>query len=252
MVYTANAGQLFRIGERSVYLLSSMTTKHRQSERDHVRAFAAAAGLEVQVAQHAWEGQADLQSIGGNRYIATWGVRSVRESLEDVRPLLPPSARLLDVQICDPFFHGDVCLNPIANRAGDVTLLAHAGAFVSTGIEAVRHFAGGSVDVLGVDRDDAVAYACNSLCVAGTLLVPSGVSAGLRGQLVRRGFTVEDLDLPELLGKGGGGPRCLVNELRGLVLQPGAPDYASRRDDLVAEIDKYPEQVAASEPAPHT
>src|SRR5260370_18885807 len=41
MVYTANAGQLFRIGERSLFLLSNMSVVHRQKEREPVAAFAA-------------------------------------------------------------------------------------------------------------------------------------------------------------------------------------------------------------------
>ncbi len=241
MIYTANAGQLFRSGEEWVYLLANMSVPHRQAEREFVRAFATDAGLQTRVAAHSWEGQADLQLVAGNRYIATWGVRTVRAALDDVRPLLPPNGRLLELQIQDPFFHGDTCLNAIANRAGDTVLLAHGGALVGSSLEAIRQFVGGTVEVYPVDRDDALAYACNGLCVNGTLLLPHGVSTGLRGQLVRRGFTIEELDLGELFGKGGGGPRCLVNELRGLVLNQGAPDYASQRDQLVARAERYPE-----------
>ena len=245
-IYTANAGQLFRSGDSSVYLLSNMSVAHRQAERDFVRAFAVEAGLSTRVAAHVWEGQADLQFVGGNRFISTWGVRTVRQALEDVRPLLPSNARLLDLQIQEPFFHGDTCLNPLVNRAGDTVLLAYGGALVGATLEAIRHFVGNSIEVYPVDRDDALAYACNGLSVNGTLLMPSGVSPALRGQLVRRGFAIEDLDLGELFGKGGGGPRCLVNELRGLVLNQGAPDYASQREDLLARVEQYPEHSTAS------
>jgi len=249
LVYTANAGQLFKAGDRSVFLLSSMAVAHRQHERDFVRAFAVEAGLSAQNATQTWEGQADLQTIGGsNRFIATWGVRTVRGALDEIRPLLPANAKLLDLQIRDPFFHGDTCLNPIQNRAGDVLLLAHPGALVGVTVEALRGFVGTHAEVLSVDHDDALAYACNALSVNGMLLIPPGLSTALRGQLARRGFTFEELDLPELFGKGGGGPRCLVNELRGVVLTPSAPDYGSRRDELYALIDRYPERLEP--PAP--
>ncbi len=244
MIYTANAGQLFRVGDEWIYLLSNMSVPHRQAERDFVRAFAADAGLVTRVAQHTWEGQADLQVAGGNRYIATYGVRTVRPATDDVRPLLPPNARLLELQIQDPFFHGDTCLNTITNRAGDEVLLAHGGALVSGTVESIRHFVGGRVEVYPVDREDALAYACNGLCVNGTLLLPAGISTFLRGQLMRRGFVIEELELGELFGKGGGGPRCLVNELRGMVLATGAPDYGSLRDQLLARADQYPESHA--------
>ncbi|MSP60995.1 MAG: hypothetical protein EXR72_11750 [Myxococcales bacterium] len=243
MIYTANAGQLFRSSEQPLYLLSNMSVPHRQGEREFFRAFAAEAGLATAVARSPWEGQAELQLVGGNRFIATWGVRSVRPSLDDIRPLLPSNAKLIDLEIQAPFFHGDTCLDPIANRAGDVVLLAHGAALCRSSVEAIRHFVGNSIEVYPVDRDDALASACNSLCVQGTLIMPTGISPALRGQLVRRGFTIEELALPELFGKGGGGPRCLVNEMRGVVLNPGAPDYASLRDQLVERAMQYPESL---------
>jgi hypothetical protein len=55
-------------------------------------------------------------------------------------------------------------------------------------------------------------------------------------------LTLEELELTELFGKGGGGPRCLVNELRGLVLTANAPDYGSRREELLELVDRYPEE----------
>ncbi len=255
LIYTANAGQLFKPGEQSTFLLSKMAVAHRQAEREYVRAFAAEAGLHTQPADHPWEGQADLQTVGNtNRFIATWGVRSVRASVDEIRPLLPPNAKLLDLQIQEPFFHGDTCLSAISNRAGDTLLLAHAGALVGTSIEALRGFVGNRIDVISVDRDDALAYACNSLAVNGTLLIPPGLSATLRGQIARRGFVFEEIDLPELFGKGGGGPRCLVNELRGVVLTASAPDYASRRQELFDLVERYPERYEPPQapPAPQT
>ena len=75
--------------------------------------------------------------------------------------------------------------------------------------------------MLSIDEADCLGYAANSLCVNGTVLMPTGLSTGLRGNLVKRGFNLEELELGELFGKGGGGPRCLVNELRGFVLTDG-------------------------------
>ena len=243
LVYTANLGQLFGTPDAYTYLLSNMKVPHRQAEAEFTRMFLSEAGLESRTAKHTWEGQADLQLVGGNRYIATWGVRTVRESLDDVRPLLPPGARLLDVEIREPYFHGDTCINPIVAKSGAIVVLVYGGALVNVSLEAVRGFVGSNVDVYPVEQDDALGYACNALAVNGTLLAPVGLSSSLRGHLVRRGFQVEELDLGELFGKGGGGPRCLVNELRGLVVTPSAPDYISLRDELVALANTWPESV---------
>jgi arginine dihydrolase len=245
LVYTANAGALFKNGDQWQFSLSKMSVAHRQAEHDHVRAFLREAGVPVADAQHTWEGQADIATLPGNRFILTWGVRSVKDSLAEVRAKLPMGARSVDVQLRDPYFHGDTCLDAVTNRAGHTTLLAFGGALVNHSLPDLRNFIGNYAEVLAVEEDDALAYACNSLSVNGQLLIPAGLSSGLRGQLVRRGFTCEELALPELFGKGGGGPRCLVNELRGFVLTDDAPSYAARREALHKLAETYPESVPA-------
>ena len=75
----------------------------------------------------------------------------------------------------------------------------------------------------------------------------SEVRSRLRGHLIRRGFTLEEMDFSELFGKGGG-PRCLVNDLRGLVVNPGAPSYANLRESLYAKMERYPELVEPEAP----
>src|SRR4051812_35435406 len=92
MVYTANAGQLFHQPSGWTYLVSHMAVAHRRVENASVKRYVEEAGLAVREAAQVWEGQADLQHVKGNRYIATWGVRSVRESVEEVRALLPPGS----------------------------------------------------------------------------------------------------------------------------------------------------------------
>jgi N-dimethylarginine dimethylaminohydrolase len=243
LVYCANHGALFKDGDRFTFMTSKMSVAHRQTERAHIRAFFEKAGVPIVDASHTWEGQADITTLLGSRYLLTWGVRSVRESLEEVRNRLPRGARSLDIQLKEPWFHGDTCLNALVNRAGDMTLLAHGSALVNRGVPELRTFIDRYGEVISVDEDDALAYACNALCVNGTVLMTRGVSTGLRGQLARRGLPVEELDLPELFGKGGGGPRCLVNELRGFVLTDEAPSYGSEREALYALVDTYPESV---------
>jgi len=244
MIYTANAGQLFHTGDEWLFLVSRMAVAHRQGEAEHVRRFVEQAGVRCRVAGEVWEGQADVQTLGGNRFITTWGVRSSQKSLAEVRALLPAGAHVLEVKTQEPFFHGDTCLNALTNRAGDTVLLAFGGALASESeLPAIRTFVGARAEVIAIERDDALGYACNALCVNGTLLLPRGLSTGLRGQLRRRGFDEVELDLGELFGKGGGGPRCLVNELRGLVVNPGAPDYRSLRDGLSAAAERYPTAI---------
>jgi N-dimethylarginine dimethylaminohydrolase len=244
MVYTANSGAMFKKGDEWRFMLSKMSVAHRDGERPVIKKFLDEAGVPSEEAPHTWEGQADVATFGGSRYLLSWGVRSVKESLEDVRQRLPGGARVLDVQLRDPFFHGDTCLDALVNRGGDCVLLAHGGAMVNRTLPELRSFLGSYAEVLSVDEDDALAYACNSLSVNGTVLMPAGVSTGLRGVLIHRGFSIETLELDELFGKGGGGPRCMVNQLSGFVLTDDAPSYGVQRDKLHLMAESYPESVS--------
>lgn len=225
LVYTANTGHLLTAPRR--FLLSRMSAPHRQEEGRTLRAFFERAGIPVEEATHPWEGQAEITRLPEDRYLLSWGVRSTKESAEEVAQKLPPGSQALDVQLREPFFHGDTCLSFLENRAGEGLLLAYVGALVNRELRDIEAFGEKRFEIYPIHEKDALAYACNSLCVNGTVLAPKGLSEGLLEGLRRRGFAVEELDLEELFGKGGGGPRCLVNELGDLEI----PAFA-RYDDL--------------------
>ncbi len=242
MIYTANAGALF--GAAETFMLSKMSVAHRQTEHEYVRQFMTKLSISSVVdCENTWEGQADICTLSPHQFLLTWGVRSVKESLAEVRARLPREASVLEVQLRDPYFHGDTCLDPLVTPNGRVVLLAHEGALVDRSLGDLRKFAGDRIEVLAVDQADALGYACNALSVNGTILAPTGLSSRLVGQLSAFGFRIEELALTELFGKGGGGPRCLVNELRGFTIPDGARDYAARRDMLHALTASYPETV---------
>ena len=123
MMYTANAGALFKQGDAWTWMLSKMSVAHRQAEQAHIKAFWAEAGVPTVAAEHTWEGQADVATLPGNRFLITWGVRSVRESLDEVRKRLPTGARVLDIKLRDPWFHGDTCMDAMTTRGGDTALV---------------------------------------------------------------------------------------------------------------------------------
>jgi N-dimethylarginine dimethylaminohydrolase len=241
MMYTANAGALF--GSKH-WLVSRMSVAHRTEERGYIRAFVPQLGFSVEEAPYTWEGQADVTTLPGARFLLTWGVRSVRESAAEVKKRLPEGARTLEVKLRDPWFHGDTCLNPLTSRAGKTVLLAHGASMVDHTLDDLREFCGGEAEVLPVSEADALGYACNALCVAGTVLVPQGLSESLLGDLRARDFALDEVALGELFGKGGGGPRCLVNELRGVGDLSSSPArYASQREALRKLAETYPTSV---------
>jgi N-dimethylarginine dimethylaminohydrolase len=205
MIYTANAGQRFDDG----FLVSRMWAPHRTDEAAHIETFVRGLGWPVARAQHVWEGQAEVCTLPGGRFILSWGVRSDRESVDEARAHLPKGAQSLDVKLRDPFFHGDTCLDSMAAPKGHI-LLACEAALVDRSLEDLRAFAKG-VEVVAVSEADARAYACNALAVGTKWLVPRGVSDDLLKRVASFGLEIVELDLSELFGKGGGGPRCLVN-----------------------------------------
>lgn len=240
MVYTANAGAFFPGG----FTTSKMWAEHRVSEPMHVAAFFESLGVPVSHAEHVWEGQADICTLPDDRYILTYGVRSVAESAAEVRGRLPRGARALEVQIRDPYFHGDTCMALLRTPRGPALLLCHE-AVVAPSIDEIVGFAEG-IEVIRVSEADTLAYACNALAVGERWLAPTGLSAELRRTVGARGLEVVELDLSELFGKGGGGPRCMVNELDIMTPfpePPGEARFSTQRPRLVEAIAAYPQSA---------
>lgn len=237
MMYTANAGAYFASG----FAISRMWAEHRLTESDHVSDFMTRLGIPVVRAEHVWEGQADICTLPGERYILTYGVRSVAESASEVRARLPAGARVLEVEIRDPYFHGDTCMASLRTPKGPALLLCHE-ALVAPSADAIAAFAEG-VEVVRVSEADTLAYACNALAIGGHWLAPRGISAELRATIAALGLEVVELELSELFGKGGGGPRCMVNELGVMAAFPEVADgvaYSAQREELVRVVEAYP------------
>lgn len=217
LVYTSNAGQLFAAPRR--FRLAQMSAAHRREERAQLERFFQDLGIAVEHAENPWEGQAEI-CTDGEHYLLSWGVRSAPESVEEVQASLPAGARALGVQLRSPFTHGDTCLCFLRHPDGKRVLLVYPGALLGTSLRELETFLGSAAEVLPISEADALAQACNSLCVNGQVLTQGGVSRTLREALQARGFRVEALDLPELSGKGGGALRSLVNDLGALEIPP--------------------------------
>ena len=234
--YTANAGWLR--GPR-LFRLANVSVAHRRAEQPVLAAALSALGFSTEPARALWEGQADMCHLPG-AVLLTYGVRSVRASVEEVAALLPAGVRWHAARLRDPFFHGDTCMDPLPAPRGPAWL-AFPGAFASHDEwKAAQRFAAEFAEPVEISEEDALAYGCNSLPVGETLLMPAGLTPRLRDAAAAQGYALRELDFTELFGKGGGGPRCLVNELRGLAEVPAALSYATARAALASAIKDYP------------
>jgi len=243
LIYAANHGALFPSEGAPTFLISKMHASHRQGEQAPIRDFFTdGLGLETLTADRVWEGQADITRLSDDRAILTYGVRSEEEACAMVRAQLPEAIDTLELELRDPFFHGDTCLSPLHGRGGRGLLLVHPGAFTDDAPSELARFAP-DVELIEISQIDALAYACNALQVRGTLIAPAGLSMGLLNTLSDRGLHIQELELAELFGKGGGGPRCLVNVLRGLDPDtiPHDLHYPHQREAIAARLEGYPE-----------
>ncbi|HUB06674.1 MAG TPA: hypothetical protein VMB50_06720 [Myxococcales bacterium] len=239
LMYTANAGWLRSGGSDPIFRLANVSVEHRHAERAVLEVALQAAGFRTERAAAIWEGQADMCHLP-DRIILSYGVRSVRESVDEVAAALPPGTPFHAVRLRDPYFHGDTCMDPLPGPRGPLWV-AFPGAFASAReYDAARRFASGAADVAEISEEDALAYACNSLPVGDELLVPGGLSAHFKDLVRSQGYKVRELAMGELFGKGGGGPRCLVNELRGLAEVPASLAYSRVRPSLTARAAAYP------------
>lgn len=245
--YTSNLGALFRQTTDAPFYLAQTGAKHRAGEAAIAAKFFEQAGIRTGSVKSTWEGQSEVQLLPGNRVILSYGPRSSKAAVEELREAVVPGARVMEVQTNDTAPFGDATMATLQARNGDCTLLVWAGGLANRSVAELRTFVGTYADVLPIeDPEDAAKLATQSFAAAGTVFVPAGLSTGLRGHLIRRGFPVEEIDLPELLGKGGGGPRALVNELKGLVLAEEGPTYANYRHELDRLVEKYPETPSAT------
>jgi N-dimethylarginine dimethylaminohydrolase len=208
-----------------------------------VRAALSEFGWEIEACPSVWEGQADMCSLppgtSGAPLILTYGVRSTRASVDEVAAALPSGQSFHAGRLREPFFHGDTCMDPLPAPKGPVWVV-FPGAFASDEeYRAARRFASDSAEVFEISEADALAYACNSLPVGGELLLPTGLSSRFLEAAASFGYRTRELDFGELFGKGGGGPRCLVNHLRGLAAAPPAARYAARRSELKERAASY-------------
>jgi N-dimethylarginine dimethylaminohydrolase len=244
--YTSNHGALFRQSQGAPFYVADTGAKHRKGEIDRVTHFLNEAGVPIERMKAPWGGQSEVHILPGNRVILTHGPRSSKAAVEEARAAVVPGSRVLEVHIREDHPFGDCAMGALTSRNGDVALLVWSGGLADRGVPDIRSFAGTYADVVPIeDPEDAEKLATHSFAVGGHAFVPTGLSTGFRANLVRRGFPIEEIDLPELLGKGGGGPRALVNELRGLVLSDDGPTYANLRDELSRLVETYPEKAVA-------
>lgn len=204
MVFTANAG--LKYGNEIA--LSRFQFEERQGEAAYFAQWFKDAGLLVREVPQgvSFEGEGDaLFSVNGDRLWAGWGFRTALES----HSLLAKwwEVEVSSLKLVDPrFYHLDTCFAPLPH--GEV--LYFPAAFDAKSRQAIETYYSAEQRI-AVCEQDAIHFACNVVCLEGTLVM-NHISSDLRLVLNSQGYKVIELELSEFL-KAGGAAKCLVMTL---------------------------------------
>ena len=207
MVFTANAGLVIPAspaGRDKKVILASFLYPERRPESSYFENWFAKEGYKViKMDQDAYfEGRGEALWLG-NRLVVGYGFRANLAGHRELRKYLGES--LVSVKIVDPrFYHLDTCFLPLDHNAAAY----YPSAFDPKSREKLI---GLIPDLLEVSKEDALAFACNSVVVGRKIVMPAGARE-LPKKLQSLGYEVISLDISEFK-KSGGGVRCLTLDL---------------------------------------
>ncbi len=207
MVYAANFGFPFRLGENDIFIPANFMHNERKRESTLAEAYFEKRHFEIRPLPDdiIWEGQGDLLKAG-DTYIAGWGQRSDRKSIGALAERLEvPERDILDLKLTtDHYYHVDTALAPLDEN----TVVINPKAFNRTGLRKIHRRFDNVIEAN--DQDNAV-LACNLVVVENTIVTGKGISRELKRAYRDRGFSVREVKMDEFR-KGGGSVKCLTLE----------------------------------------
>lgn len=201
LVFTANAGLV--VGR--AFIRSNFRYPQRRREEPCAERYFRKAGFRIirLPSQVHFEGEGDALWMK-DTLVMGFKFRSEAPAHEVLTKAL--QARVLPVELADKrFYHLDTCFCPLDEKQA----LWFPKAFDRYGRKALREAA---ETLISVSEPDALRFACNTIVIGKTLVMPAGVSKALLEALKRRGFKIVTVELSEFL-KAGGSAKCLVLRL---------------------------------------
>lgn len=199
LVFTANAGMV--VGRTAV--VSRFRYPERQREEAHFENWFREHGYKVMTVKEGlhFEGAGDLLGFpeywfGGYRQRSDIGVFPIL-SERFQREIIP--LELVDSR----FYHLDTCFCPLSGSE----LLYFPAAFDSYGQTAIAERVPDRLRLI-VPEDEALKFACNAVCVAKHVVLPTGCPT-TEAWLRMRGYETHPVQLDEFM-KSGGAAKCLT------------------------------------------
>ena len=226
MCFAANGGLVVD----ETFVPSTFSVAQRELESGLYRGWAEAAGFEAAEVDDAlpFEGEGDALwwPAEGNPRPLLWAGYGVRTSLEAHRMLAERlrvevvSLRLVDQR----FYHLDTCFVPLPEGR----VIYYPPAFDEASKERIEALVPADHRI-EVGDEDAFGFACNAVCLEGTL-VTSHATGALRKALDAWGYEVVATPLTEFI-KAGGAAKCLT-----LLLDQDLPDDFGQRPPVASPI----------------
>lgn len=199
MVFTANAGIV--VGRRA--LVSRFRHPERQREEVYFERWFRRQGYEVVLLDKTirFEGAGDLLGFP-DTWFGGYRQRSDIQAFPQIGGLF--QREIIPLELIDSrFYHLDTCFCPLSGGE----LLYFPAAFDSYGQAAIAQRI--SEDRrLAVPEEEAVRFACNSVCVGKHVVIPAGCPITTQW-LESRGYQTFSVQLDEFL-KSGGAAKCLT------------------------------------------
>lgn len=197
IVFTANGGLM--VGNSRV-LLSRFRHAERRPEEPHFRRWFEKQGYTVLLMPEncAFEGEGDILPAG-ERWLAGYRQRTEIRSHRIVSEHLQQEVLSLEL-IEDRWYHLDTALFVLDEH----TVVYYPGAFDAYARRVIEaHY-----DTLHIVQEEALRFACNSVVIGRTVLMPEGCPL-ITELLERRGYEVIPIPMTEFI-KSGGACKCLV------------------------------------------
>lgn len=206
LVFTANAG-LPLLGSNICYI-STFATKERAPESEVFKQWFEKEGWECKDVPFSFEGAGDaLYDYDMNQYVIGHSQRTKRGAY--IHLAAQKKFKVMEAQLLTPeFYHLDTCFCPLSG--GEV--IYYPEALDPTFVKLLNIFH--SEDTLiEVNREDALAFACNAVEVAPKVIVMPMCSDRLQYKLMTKGYTVYVRNMSEFL-KAGGACKCLTLRIK--------------------------------------
>lgn len=195
MVFTANGGLTYQ----NKVVLPRFKFPERAGEAPFFRQWFYQRGFQLyELKEGGFEGEGDAFVVGENLF-GGFGFRSDRTVYEEIRQLFGLK-RIIYCELQDPrFYHLDTCFCPISTSQA----LCFPDAFSKDSLTAMK----GALELIAVPEDEAQCFACNSVVLGKSIVIPSGAPKTIE-TLKSLGFEVYPVEVGEFL-KAGGAVKCL-------------------------------------------